>query len=161
MGTDRSVYLGPYLEYRVKIARRRVDVCRDPETCPNVAEGYCPKCGVKAGQRLVDAEVEEPDFDPLDLTDDALAVACSVPDDDVPDGVRVHQIVPNRKREGRTCGRYFDARREESAVDMSNLDPQDELDWFVRAFAPEIEKVRALVGRDSLKICWGVLIYFF
>lgn len=160
MGVDRSVYLGPYLEYQVKLVERRIDQCRDPEACPNPTEGYCPKCGVSVANRFIDAEVEDPGFDIFELTEDALAVACSISDDHVPEGVRVHQVVPNRKREGRSCGRYFDAQHEESAVDMSNQDPQDELDWFVRTFAPEIEKVRALVGRDNLKICWGVLIYF-
>ena len=161
MGIDRSVYLGPYLEYQVKVVKRRIDVCRDPEACPNVTEGYCPKCGVKAGGRFVDAEVEEPGFDIFELTEDALAVACSVSDDHVPEDVRVHQVVPNTSRNGRSCGRYFDARLEESATDLSDTDAQDEVDWFVEAFASEIKMIRErLPSPQKVKICWGVLIYF-
>lgn len=157
MSMYQSIYLGPYVHCKIRLATRTILVFG----CPNKScsiyvskkgqdcsreQAFCGKCG----SRQVDIEVEtttEPEF--YEVVNEKLATI----------GRRDFSVlvaVPNVRREG-DPGRHYDTGATVH-LDLGSIDMASEVVWFSKAFAPEIEKLKAVY--DDVTVAWGFHVYY-
>lgn len=161
MGVEVTAYLGPYVEYTVSVGKGKRNACPEPASCPEPQEGFCPRCGIRAQDRLREFEVEDPSIDVIDDYDEALVTMDSYGRPKVAGGRRTYTVLPNQRREGayERQDRWDAKRGEEACVDVDPDVVRAERTWFEQAFAPEIEDLRRRCGPDHVKVCWGLVIY--
>jgi hypothetical protein len=160
MGMEVTAFLGPYIEYTVRVTTKRVSRCPEPMSCPKPTEGFCQRCGKKATNLLETVEEEEPYVDVVGDYEEALGPINYFHHSPV-DGRRTHRCLMNELREGHYDRRaYWDAKRGEEAA--TNVDPEQiraETEWFKKAFAPELADLQKRCGPDNVHVRWGLLIY--
>lgn len=171
MGIYRHTYLGPYAEVKSKLIDITVDRCKKPDSCPNPKKGFCPECGINVCsnryEKLHDVEEAENNHElfengemfhtsimgPNKIEWEAIGAATR----GRRDGVRFRRIwwYPGDTRDGEFSRPYsFDDDYEDKALEFS-VDSKVELEWFVAAYAKEIEKLRKTYSNVEVK--WGML----
>jgi hypothetical protein len=160
VGVETNLYLGPYAEWLVPLARKREDLCRAPDRCPNPSSGYCPECGLAAPARFREhdapALVSVPEVDVL--TGEALLavgdMGCPWVDDG--EGRAAFRVVPNVRRPGAPDRGGFFHGRWPPAEPVTSGQIEHEVSWLVAAFAPELLAL-ARAFRKPPALRWGVL----
>jgi len=155
MGVDHRLYLGPYIECTYKDAVRTVRVFGCPvSTCiqhpkrvmPGASGKYCAECGALNEQ----VRVQVPDRpDPYEVVGDELFNMSTSSEDPV-------WLGPNRALAG-SHEVSADAENEEVHMDMQHVDPRAEIALMERAYASELEKLRAAYATVEVK--WGLHLY--
>lgn len=154
MTTDRNIYLGPYLEYRVRLAVTEVSACKFPDRCPRpVLQPFCSECGLKTPIETTHKEREEPAIELDTLLGEEMTEGLCV-------GMANHviyRLIPNGLRPGaRSCETHFDY----SFSEHEDVDPENiaaDKAWMLDAYAPEIEKLRK-AGVDPV-VKWGIMVW--
>jgi len=161
MSTDRNIYLGPYLEYRVPVMAGPEDRCRRPRECPGASTGFCPKCGQDLDRPRMLTWVDQVDLDTFDMFDDVLvdgpAETLGRPDRDGVRGYAVRTLVSNGLREPPRAY-WFDIGDEPVHPDTEMIDR--DLTWFSKAHYSEIKAILAVDGLAGVLVRWGFLTWF-
>lgn len=154
MGIDYNVYLGPYIEYRVRKIVTMRSLCPRPEACPSPTTPYCQECGLETPVGSCSETCEEPEIETYDLFEDVLSEAISTESEDQAHITR--RLIPNVEREGWPRDFSFNPRRYEGAVDLEPSVVSTETAWLAASFAPEIEKL-VEAGALDVSVRWGLL----
>ncbi len=158
MSVHKCLYLGPYVECTYKPATRVRDVwgctlpeCkRHPKKIQPDAEGkFCSTCGMANGKIPIQVN-DRPDR--YDVVGDELF---QIESSD-PANKDVLWLAPNVRRKGDPRPKWDDDG--EIHLDLVNANPQQEMDWFEKAFAKELEKLRKVYA--TVTVCWGLHQYF-
>ena len=134
MGLSRATYLGPFVEYRVRLERRVVSTRSRP-------------------LRLRETVVEEPAGDVRELFDnvDALADGTTTEATDH----RMRRLIPNDRRSEHIGGIYLSEGDHAAEVDPTKIAAG--LAAFTAAYAPELKIVRAKYGPSNVAVRCGLL----
>lgn len=161
MGIDRWTYLGPYAEFKLPLKSFKRDTCRQPDTCPNAQSGqFCPSCGMEIKKRFHIYQITDPHLPEIvaDVLGESLMTADGMEGPEQPDSTTViYRLVPNTTREGEPREFHLDSQNA-FWMEMSELSPGDEINWFKEAFAPEWEALREVFGEFEFK--WGLMQWF-
>lgn len=152
MGYDRSVQIGPYLEVKGKIEK---NVAKVKRVCPNhksrqTKDKFCSLCGTL---------VENVDFNEVEtITPKQLLRSESENSDDLysPEGMSV--FISNLNPPNNISVDYYDY----DSIDLSDKAEvmSIQLDWFKSKFSEEIKLFVDNFGKENVKVCWGVLVYW-
>jgi len=168
MSVDYEVYVGPYLECKIKQVPATLNItsCVNHE-CPNYRvrlmgeqPPYCPHCGEAIGSYATHVEREEPDSTNL-YEDDKFQEVFGFLRGDGADRLQntrnVHIYIPN---EPRAPGFSFDPRGE---FDIRELNPKslvfDPALWKIQVDGtPAFKKlVEMYGGPENVTFKWGVI----
>jgi hypothetical protein len=161
MGVEVTAYLGPYVEYTVRVLPRTVSRCPEPAACPKPTENFCQRCGKRASDILVLTNYEEPKVDFTEDYDEAFYTTNFYSQPMIFEGRCSYRALPNQSRPGRPEREdRWDAKRgEETATNVAPEQIGVETAWFETAFAPELKKLRDQCGHDNVRVLWGLIIY--
>ncbi len=155
MGVHQQIYLGPYIEFSVKLEEQKISYCPQPKVCPQPTEGYCPKCGKAASQIFVIRQKPSPQVDFYEDYKEALTPVLSK----TVGSREVSWAIPNNHRPGEPArGSRFEDRDISVAVVPEMIERETE--WFETAFGPELEKLRNQVGHADVVVRWGLVTWY-
>ena len=154
MGVYRSAYLGPYVELRLPVVQQKRDLCKQPENCPNPkGSAFCEKCGIKVADRW--HKWDDVEHDPMTLMEEfgeALMAAESNYGAEREGDVFLYRLLPNQNRKS---PRKLHIEDDAAAIPVELAIIEVELAWFKRAFAEELQGLRA--AYETFEIKWGFL----
>jgi transcription elongation factor Elf1 len=162
MGSHIHTYLGPY----VRVPKKHIEVEEKVFGCLNVdcrqgvlkrsrdvLGSFCSACGSQHGTttRMRKCQVDRYEViqDELHEVGDKGGFIYLVPNTCKPNDPRPKQ----RHNMGYEESVHVDLHTHEDASEGPPPDMNDEIEWFVQAFAPELEKLRAAYG--AILVSWG------
>lgn len=166
MGIDTWIWLGPYVEVKIKLTDCEEDRCRTPDKCPNPTSGYCSECGIAAKERFYKTQKEEPNhwrdelFEHEDVMMDNSGMSGS-PEITV-DGTKYRRTcyMPNVKR-GEEPRRFsIDDYDTPPIIPLTSQAINKEKAWLQQAFAPEIESLKKHYGEENVTVHWGFVRWY-
>ena len=160
MGMDQTIYIGPYLYCR----NSQQDTTEPVITCNNedcekrhyrhLMGKHCYECGTILAECSVPTKTS-----PVSWYDFSTAV-----DETLSEGLgenidpNAHSWIPNRYDEWPEDRRHdYDRYTEHRGCRIEPKTIEQELTWFEKTFAKEIETAREMYGAENVNVEWGVL----
>lgn len=159
MGMDLHTYLGPYVEYTPNARPHEVTVygCADPgcsqykNRSPDAkrASRFCADCGKPTGPST---RTETRTLRYFDVLDSERLTSLKGEGDDCNEGYLGCNI----------AAPYVFHFREDGSehLPITPASINEEIAWFVKTFALELEMLRAAYGPEHVKVLWGLHQYW-
>jgi len=173
MGVDRNTSIGPYMIVRGEVMEKVKDTVH---TCSNVKcenyqenknlkkEKFCSKCGYLVAEKeysyehKIDAHslYNEITYNSEEFDEDAL---CWTDPMGCGGGVFIanyHSPYDKKmmQRKDELLSKY------DEVVDLSDVDPQSEINWFNKEYKGIIDTFKEKFGEESVKVGWGVVDWY-
>jgi hypothetical protein len=153
MSSHPHIYFGPYVECTYKPATRteKIRGCTNKEcskhpkkVCPDVAGAFCAACGSPNDKIPITVKAYTSHYD---VVKDELFEINS----EDKKNRDVLWLAPNSRRPGDPRPDFGEG---EIHLDLVNAEPEQEMAWFMTAYAKELRKLEAAYATVTVK--WGL-----
>jgi hypothetical protein len=157
MSMHAHIYLGPYVECTYKPETRVENVLgctnkacsKHPKKIgPSASGSFCSTCGSPNAKIPITVKARTSHYDVV--KDELFEINSEEKKNE-----NVLWLAPNSRRMGDPRPDFGEG---EIHVDLVNAEPEQEMSWFMTAYAKELRKLEAAYA--TVTVCWGLHRYF-
>jgi len=155
MSTDYNMYYGAVIIAQNKMTDDKVETLGCPKCkTKNAKDRFCPECGTQIG--LIPSQKQIRAINVWDFTDKCNEDLRHIDQNSYYNkGIRnlIDYYIPNKINIGASCI-LLDPIHDDIDTDLTNLDPQEGIEEFKKAYGEQIQLVENEYGKENVKIEW-------